>query len=299
MSTPEQRSTPILDAEFLHRLERLAIIARRVQLGVAKGERRSRRKGQSVEFADYRDYVQGDDLRHVDWNIFGRLDQLYLKLFQEQEDLTVHLLIDVSRSMAFGRPPKAEFAIKLAAAIGYVALIGFDRVSVEAFSGSGVYRLLPIRGKASARKLFTFLEGVSAGGGTKLEESCRSYIIRNRSKGLAVLFSDFMDPEGFEEPLRRLTQSRCDVYALHVLSPDEIDPTVTGDLKLLDSETNEYTEISVSPSLIKRYKKNLSGFCESIRQFCMARNVGYVMAASDTPFEEMVLDMLRRGGMVR
>jgi len=295
----ETSTKPILDAEFLHRLERLAIVARRVQLGHTKGERKSRRKGQSVEFADYRDYAQGDDLRFVDWNIFGRLDSLYLKLFQEQEDMTVHLLIDASRSMSFGKPSKIEFAIKLAAAIGYIGLVGYDRVSVEAFSETGVYNLRPIRGKASARKLFSFLESVAAEGGTQLEQSCRSYLLRNRSKGVAVLMSDLLDTSGFESALRRLSQARCDLYAVHVLSRDEIDPKVTGDLKLLDSETNEHAEISMSPSLLKRYKKNVSGFCEAVRLFCMARDIGYILAPSDTPFDELTLDILRTGGMVR
>ena len=137
MQDESTKTKTILDPEFLRKLERLAIAAKRVHLGLAKGERRSKRKGVSVEFADYRDYVQGDDTRFVDWNIYGRLDALFLKLFQEQEDLTVHLLIDASDSMAFGTPPKLEFACKLAAAIGYVALVGYDRVSVEALSGAG------------------------------------------------------------------------------------------------------------------------------------------------------------------
>ena len=290
---------PILDPAFLHRLERLALLVRRAHLGVAKGERKSRRKGQSVEFADYRDYVQGDDLRHVDWNIYGRLDALYLKLFQEQEDLTLHLLIDASRSMAFGNPAKVAFALKMAAAIGYIALAGYDRVCVEAVNEKGRQRLAPIRGRASARKLFQFLQGIAAQGGTQLEQSCRSYIVRNRSKGVAVLLSDFMDPDGFEGSLRRLKQSRSDCYAIHVLARDELEPRITGDLKLLDSETGEFTEVSASPALLKKYRQNVSGFCEAVRQFCVARNIGYILAPSDTPFEELTLQMLRTGGMVR
>ncbi|MCP4641289.1 MAG: DUF58 domain-containing protein [bacterium] len=296
---PETTSKPLLDAEFLQRLDRLAILAKRVQLGVAKGERKSRRKGQSVEFADYRDYVQGDDLRHVDWNIYGRLESLYLKLFQEQEDLTVHLLIDASKSMSFGKPAKIEFACKMAAAIGYIGLVGYDRVSIEAFSDEAVYRLPAIRGKAAVRQMFQFIEGIAAGGGTQLEQSCRSYILRNRSKGAVVLLSDFMDQDGYEDSLRRLSQSRCDLYAIHVLSRDELDPSVTGDLRLMDCETDEYTEISVSPALLKKYKKNVAGFSESVRRFCMARDMGYILAPSDTPFEDLVLEMLRNGGMVR
>ena len=295
----ESRKEALLDADFLRRIEALAIAAQRVQLGRSKGERRSKRKGSSVEFADYRDYVQGDDLRHVDWNIFGRLDALYLKLFQEQEDLTVHLVLDASESMAFGHPAKMEFACKLAAAIGYIALVGFDRVSAEATSGAGLQRLRPCRSKASAGKLFGFLESVQPGGQLDLEATCRSHVLRNRSKGIVVLLSDFLDPAGFEGPLRRILQSGSEVYAVHILARDEIDPQVSGDLRLLDCETSEFTEISMSAALLKRYRENVRGFCESIRRFCLARGIGYVFAPSDAPIERLILEVLRVGGMLR
>lgn len=292
-------SKALLDADFVRRLERLVIAAKRVQLGRAKGERKSKRKGSSVEFADYRDYVQGDDLRHIDWNIYGRLDALYLKLFQEQEDLTVHLLVDASQSMAYGEPAKIEFAAKLAAAIGYIALIGYDRVSVEAFAGARRQVMRPVRGKGNANRLFSFLSGLSAGGQTELEDSCKSYVLRNRSKGIAVIFSDFLDPEGFEGGLRRLLQSGCDVYAVHILARQEIDPEVTGDLKLLDSETSACTEISVSPALLRRYRQNVDGFCDALRRHCLARDIGYMFAPSDTPLDRLLLEVFRRGGMLQ
>ena len=297
MSTSDTGS--ILDPAFLRRLERLALMAKRAQLGVAKGERKSKRKGQSTEFADYRDYVQGDDLRHIDWNIYGRQNQLHLKLFQEQEDLTLHVLIDASRSMDFGTPKKLEFARKLAAAVAYIGLMSYDRVSIEAFRGADTQRLAPVRGKASAMKLFTFLQIVSAEGGTHLEEQTRSYMLRNRAKGIAILISDFFDEGGFEEPLRRLTQSGSDTYAIHVLAPEEIDPTLSGDLKLVDSETNAFAEISVSRALLKKYKENRDGFCEEVRRFCLARGVGHYVVSSDTSVEELTMDVLRRGGLVK
>jgi uncharacterized protein (DUF58 family) len=292
-------SRPLLDPDFLRKLERLAIAAKRVQLGLSKGERRSKRKGSSVEFADYRDYVQGDDLRFVDWNIYGRLDALYLKLFREQEDLTVHLLIDASRSMSFGTPPKIEFACKLAAAIGYIALIGYDRVCLEAFSGADEHRMRPCRGRASVTKMFSFIESLEGEGGTHLERACRSYVLRNRAKGAAVIISDFFDQDGFEGCLRRLTMSSSDVYAIHVMAPEEIKPQLSGDLKLLDSETNSFVEISASRALLKRYTENRDGFCEAIRTFCVARGIGHFVVSSDTPVEEITLDMLRKGGLLR
>jgi len=302
MNTSSEPQTPLaalLPPDFLSRLERLMLLARKTQLGMSKGERKSKRKGSSVEFADYRDYVQGDDLRHVDWNVYGRLESLYLKLFQEQEDLTVHLLIDASRSMGFGTPSKLELAAKLAAAIGYIGLAGYDRVSAEAFSDGITQRLSPCRGKAHTARLLGFLGALNADGRTALEESTKSYVLRNRARGVAVLFSDFLDPEGFEGCIRRLLQTGSDCYAIHILSRDEIDPPIAGDLKLLDSEFAMHVEVSASPGLLKRYKQNLAGFCESIRQHCLARGVGYIFAPSDESFERLTLDVLRRGGMLR
>ena len=298
MAEAAERSA-LLDPEFLRKIEALALVSRRVQLGSAKGERKSKRKGSSVEFADYRDYVQGDDLRHVDWNIVARLNAFYLKLFQEQEDLTLHLLVDASASMAFGRPPKLNFACKMAAALGYIALAGYDRLSVEAFCVNDAWRLPPCRGKASAHKLFTFLGTVRAQGGTKLEESCRSYVLRNRARGVAVLLSDFLDPAGFAGCLRRLCMSGSDLYVIHVLSRDEVDPQISGDLRLIDSETKTYTEISMTRTLMKRYRENLDGLCAALRRACLARGIGYIPAVSDMPFERLTLDILRQGGMLK
>lgn len=294
----ETSETTLLEPEFMRRLERLAIAAKRVQLGATKGERRSKRKGSSIEFADYRDYVQGDDLRHVDWNIVGRLDALYLKLFQETEALTLHLLVDASKSMTFGTPQKLDFARRLSAAVGYIGLVGYDRVCAEAL-GDAPQRMAPIRGRASARKLFRFLGGVTGEGGTHLEEGCRMYTVRNRSKGVALVISDFYDEAGFEGPLKRLLVSGSDIYVIHVLAPEELEPELSGDLKLLDCETNAFAEISVSHALLKQYKRNRDAFVERIRSYCLARGISYFLVSSATPIETLTLDILRKGRMLQ
>lgn len=283
----------------MQRLDRLSIAAKRVRPGTLKGERKSPRKGSSIDFADYRDYVQGDDLRHVDWNIYGRLDHLYLKLFEEREDLTLHLLVDASQSMGFGTPKKIVFAKRLAAALGYIALAGHERVAIEAFSGGRAQRINPCRGKGSVPKLFGFIEGIETGGGTGLEPAARGYLGRNKAKGVAVLISDFFDESGYEGALRRLNQSRSDVHAVHVLAPEEIEPSLRGDLKLVDSETETVAEITASRALMRRYAKNRDGFIESIRRYCTARGIGYTFVSSDTSVEHLTLNLLRRGGMVR
>lgn len=296
---PPKVQTKLFTPEFVQRLERLAVTAKRVQLGALKGERKSKRRGSSTEFADYRDYVQGDDLRHVDWNIYARLGVPYLKLFQDQEDLTLHVLIDASASMGYGSPPKLEQACKLAGALGYIALAGYDGVSVGVLSDGQVATLPNLRGRAAARRLFPFLESVSSGGQTHLADACRSYVVRQRRRGAAVLLSDFLEPGGFEEALRKLEQSRCDCHALHLLAPEEIEPRMTGDLRLVDSEYETYTEISVTPALFKRYRKNVAGFRESIRQFCMRRGMGHAFVPSNMPLEDAVFGDLRKGGLLR
>ncbi len=298
-TTPVTDSAPLLDAAFLRRLERMLIAVKKVHLGAAKGERRSKRKGASTEFADFRNYVQGDDLRHVDWNIYGRLDELYLKLFQEFEDVTLHLLLDASQSMAFGTPEKFAFGQKLMAAMGYIGLVGYDRVSVGVLTGDRAEGLTPIRGKASANKLFAFIQGIKAGGSTNLDESIRSYSMQQRSRGVYVIISDFMDEKGFEPALRRLCATRSDVYVLQVLAPEEIDPELTGDLKLVDSETEQFTEVSVSRALLKRYRKNRDAFIEKIRTYCLGRGMTHFLVSSQTPVETILLDVFRKGGLLR
>lgn len=298
MTTTTTDTAGLLDPAFLRKLDRLSIAVKRARPGMLKGERKSPRRGASVDFADYRNYVQGDDLRHVDWNLYGRLDELYLKLFEEREDLTLHLLIDASQSMAYGTPHKLAFAKRLAASLAYIALSGHERVSVEAIHAGGTQRIPPCRGKGSVTRLFGFLESIEATGRTSLEDSSRSYLGRNTSKGVAVLFSDFFDDAGYEGVLRRLQQSRSDIYAVQVLAPEEITPRLTGDLKLVDSETGHFAEISASRALFRRYQKNREGFVESIRRYCAARGIGYVFASSDAPIEKVTLEMFRRIGMV-
>lgn len=289
----------LLTPEFLRKLERLALAARRVPSGVTKGERRSKRKGSSVEFADYRDYVQGDDLRHVDWNIYSRLNVMHLKLFQEQEDLTVHLLIDGSRSMAFGTPPKFDFARQLAATIGYIGLSGYDRVQAAVFSNDGNTKMSPVRGKASAHKFFNFLESATAAGPTQLAAACKAYSLQHRTKGMVLFISDLFDEQGFEDALKHLRAIGPDLYVVQVMAPEELDPQLTGDLKLIDSETRAQAEISVSRALLKRYAQTRDSFVDSVRAFCHRRGIAHFLTPSNASLEQLTLHVLRRAGMFR
>ena len=299
MSLIAPDTAPILDAAFLRRLERMAISVKKVHLGAAKGERRSKRKGTSMEFADYRGYVQGDDLRHVDWNIYSRLDELCLKLFQEFEDITLHLLLDASLSMNFGSPRKFEFGRKLLAALGYIGLAGYDRVSIGVLTGGRVEALTPVRGKASANKMLAFLQGTAPEGSTNLDDAIRTYALRQRGRGVYVIISDFLDEGGFEAPLKRLCATRSDIYVIQVLAPEEITPQLSGDLKLIDSESESATEISVSRGLMKRYFQNRDAFIEQVRTYCLGHGMSHFLVSSQTPVENVLLDVLRRGGLIR
>ena len=192
----------LLSPSFLNRLEQLELVSRKVFLGQMRGERRSPRQGISVEFSDYRNYVPGDDLRFIDWNIYGRLDRLFLKLFLEEEDLHVYLLLDTSQSMAFGAPEKLHYAKQIAAALGYIGLTRSDRVIIESVAGDSSLKMPPLRGKQQGLQMLEFLELLQTGGGTSLAQSLRDFSVRNSGRGIVVLISDLMDKDGYESGLR-------------------------------------------------------------------------------------------------
>src|SRR3954462_10202239 len=236
---PEVQEKPLLDPAFLARLEQLELVCRKVFLGRMKGERRSKRKGQSVEFADYRPYVVGDDLRFLDWNLYARLDRLFLRLFLEEEDLHVYLLIDNSLLMAFGEPTKLHFCKQVAAALGFIGLNNMDRVVVEAFNDRITQSTTPLRGRRSLWRLTSFLEGVEPSGPSDLTRALKAFSLKASGKGVVVVLSDFMDKGGYEEGLRYLIARNMDLYVIQILSQEEIDPPLTGDLKLTDVEDQD------------------------------------------------------------
>lgn len=293
----------LLEPGFLARLERLSLLSRRIYAGRMQGQRRSTRRGASVEFADYRNYVPGDDLRHVDWNTFARLERLFLKLFVEEEDLTVHLLVDASRSMAFGQPPKLVYAQRVAASLGYIALSGFDRVAASILGGEDASaapapRANPRNSRiATPMQLFQLLGSARAEGRVELGRALRRYALAAGRAGVAVVVSDFLDP-AYEEGLRALAARRFDVTVIHVLDRTEVEPDLVGDLRLVDAETGETREISVSQYLLAQYRKALAEFCSGLSAVCSRYGMNYVRATTDVPFDELVLRTLRARGVV-
>src|SRR6516165_4739724 len=265
---PETAAQPLLDPKFLARLEQLELVSRKIFLGRMKGERRSKRKGQSVEFADYRNYVIGDDLRFLDWNLFARLDRLFIRLFMEEEDLHFYILLDNSLSMDFGTPSKLHYAKQLAAALGFIGLVNMDRVVIEAFNDRLIQSMPAARGRRSLWRMMDFLQKIEPAGPSDLQKALKSFSIKCSGKGIVVLLSDFMDKGGYEEALRYLVARQLDIYVVQILSQEEIDPEVTGDLKLVDIEDADEAEITVSGPLLRRYKENLNAYRAALHSFC-------------------------------
>jgi uncharacterized protein (DUF58 family) len=289
---PATRQT-FFTSEFLAQLERLSLLSRRVFRGRVKGERRSLRRGHSVEFCDYRAYGVGDDLRYVDWNIYGRLDRLHVKLFVDEEDLCLHLIVDASRSMNFGTPTKLESAVRIAAALGFVGLVNLERVGVGVLRDRVAEGWPPTRGRNQVPGLLDFLGRVEPSGGTSLNEGLASYAARSRQSGLAVIISDLLDPSGYENGIRALLERRFDVHVVHVLSPEEMNPELAGDLRLIDSETGETRELSMDGDAVRAYRERLRQFLDRAETFCRSKEIGYHRIASDAPIEEFVLAQLR------
>jgi uncharacterized protein (DUF58 family) len=279
--------------EFLAQLERLTLASRRSFRGRTKGERRSPRKGQSVEFSDYRPYGIGDDLRYVDWNIYGRLDRLHVKLFVDEEDLCLHLLVDASNSMDFGQPTKLAYAARVAAAVGFVGLVSLERVGVGVLREKVTEGWAPTRGRNQFAALVDFLVKVAAGGATSLNQGLANYAMRAREPGLALIISDLLDPAGYEAGIRALLERRFEVHVVQILAPEELNPGLAGDLRLHDSETGEAREITVDGEALRAYRHRLAGFLERAEAFCRSKEIGYRRVSTETPVEEFVLSHLR------
>lgn len=291
---------PLLSPSFLYLLDRLTLVSRRVRAGTFTGERRSPRRGVGVEFADFRAYAPGDDFRQVDWNAYARLERLFLRLFVEEEDATVHVIVDASQSMDWGQPSKWVYAQRVAAALGYVTLVGMDRLIGAAITSGGPLYLLfpPHRGKKQALAWFDWLAHLRPAGHVSPAPALLRYAGDIRRSGPLVVISDLMG-DGWREGAQRLAERRYEVIVLHVLAPQEIDPDLEGDLKLVDSETEATAEITADFDLIARYRARLRDWQTGWAQFCAARAIHYAPIETSQPFEDMVLSFLRRRGILK
>lgn len=292
-------STALLDSEFLHKLEQLELVSRKIFVGRMKGERKSKKRGSSVEFADHRNYSIGDDLRHIDWNVYGRLDKLFLKLFLEEEDLHFYTLLDTSLSMDFGEPTKLHYGKQVAAALSYIGLVNHDRIMMDAFSTKLDRGMPSVRGRSQMHRVIGYLDSLKADGKSDLTAAAKAFAIKHSGKGVVVVVSDFLDKRGYQEALRYLLARNLDIYVVHVLSKEEVEPELAGDLKLVDSEDDEIAEITISAPLLRKYKENLNNFVGGLKQWCTKRGITYIFTTNHNPFDKLVLNYLRERGLVK
>jgi uncharacterized protein (DUF58 family) len=319
----------LLDPSFLRKLERLRIQARRAFPGTMRGERRSTRRGASVEFRDFRKYEAGDDFRHVDWSIFARLERLMLRQFVEEEDVRIDILIDQSRSMRFGEPmTKFDFARRAAAALAFLTVSSLDRVSVATFDSDLRSRIRALRGRGHLHSVLSFLEGLSIepaevtpseaglneGEGqparqatieppidsaavTSLSAVIRKYQRSNVRPGILFVISDFLDPGDFRVEMKLLAQRGFDLNLIQVLAPDEMQPQIKGDLMLVDSESGVAREITVNERVLEAYRAALASYTTSLESFCRATGMGYTIVTADASFEDLLLKNLIQSRM--
>jgi len=289
----------VFESDFLKKLEYLALVARRVFRGRIKAERRSRAFGTSVEFADYRDYTAGDDYRYLDWNIYARMDELLLKLFEEEQDLHVYLLLDASRSM-ISTQSKFDCARRVAASLAYIAMSNLDRVAIHPFADRPLPEFPLTRGKGKILTLLEYLERLSPQAtDTNLEQCARALLQRRPRRGLIVLVSDLYDPHGFSRGLDVLRYYGDDVQVVHLTDPSEAEPKLLGDVDLVDSETQAVRTVTVTERHLRSYRRVHREFLRQAERNCRQREVGYLHSTTDVPFEELVLKVLRKSGVVQ
>lgn len=295
---PESSPT-FLQPDFLKKLERLRLVAKRLSWSGVKGEHPSSRKGFSLEFTDYRNYQRGDDFRYVDWNVYRRLERLCLKLFSAEEELNVYLLLDASRSMAEGAPRKFEYAKWVAAAVGYIGLKNLDRVAGAAFSADLLSFLALGRGRKQVLGLFNFLGNLACEGETNLEASLKSFSRLFPARGLVILLSDLLDPRGWRTGVEELIRKKYRLLIIHILDEEELSPRSLGDVSLLDVEKERERRLYLDADLLQRFRKEIGDYCAEIESFCLSRQVDYLRTTTKTPFEDFVLLTLREASSIR
>lgn len=297
----------LLDEKTRHKLDQLMLVASRVRAGAIKGERRSTKRGTSIEFADYRNYAPGDDLRRLDWNVYARLERPYIKLLEDEEDLAVHVLLDTSASMNWPQPsaetPTADhkllFAKRLANGLAYTALASSDRLMLTSYNDHGMEHFGPVRGRAFGVALLRHMHSITARGTTDLNLMLLEYAKRGGRPGLCFVISDMFSPTGYTDGLNTLLGKGYEIVLLHVLSPDEIVPPMVGDLRLIDVETGQPQEVSIDSVMRELYSSRLQAWREGIRAECTRRGVHYLPLDTGSAWEKVILYDLRRLGLVK
>ncbi len=298
MSTIQQFTT-LLPNDVLSRVERMRLAPVKRLTNRQRGEHLSDKGGTSVDFADYRDYVAGDDLRHIDWNIFSRLNQPYLKLYAHEEDMHCVLILDGSTSMMF--EGKFELARQVAAALGVMGLMNVERVSVYSCTASQKEPVFlpPSGGRASLKRFFSFVEGLTGGGDCTVEAAVEAALRRHRGRGIAVVLSDFLTFGDVVRPFNQLHASGLEIYGIQILAPIEINPELTGDLRIVDSENEQTLDISSAGELLGLYHEHRLGLENHLSAECRKRNGRFLSVSSADSIKTVLFDRLLRRGWVR
>ena len=291
---PSDIDPTVFDEAFLRQIERLLLLLRAPVRGGLKGGRRSVKRGQSVEFADYREYTLGDDLRQLDWNVLARLEKLFVKLFIEEEDVTITVLLDGSASMASGTPDKLQFAKRAAAALGYIGLASEDKVAISVLGGRVARRRTALRGSGRVFRLLAELSAIApADGPTDLVAAARHAAAQLSGRGVVILLSDLLDPAA-DRVIRELASTRSELIVLHVLSPQELDPPLEGDLRLVDAETGEGVDVTADLATIDAYRARLAAWKDGFATLAARCEATYVDLSSDVPLNDLIFAELRR-----
>jgi uncharacterized protein (DUF58 family) len=293
-------SAPLFDEAFLRRLERLSLQAQRTLRGAPSGgEHPSHHQLPTTIFSDRRPYSAGDDYRHVDWNAYAHQDQLFVKLGEVEQDVAVHVLLDVSRSMAWGEPPKLRAAQLLVAALGYLTLAHSDRLYITPFGAAPLRPFGPAQGKGRLGELLRFVEGVQPTEQTALSRVLRAYAVTHGPGGLLVLVSDLLAAESLEEGLRALPPPRWQVLVLHILDRRELQPDLSGPLELEDAETGQRLPLTLDAATLSAYRRNIAAWQEGIATICARRGVAYAQVLTEWPLERAVVPYLRARRILR
>lgn len=297
---PSASMGDLFDSAFLARLEYLALVAKRIARGDLRAEHVTKMRGSGIQFADFRPYRPGDDFRYVDWNAYARLGQLLLKMFEEEQDLHVYLLLDTSRSMDAGEPSKLAFAKQLVAALAYITLSNLDRAGISLVGSGLVHEVPAARGKGRIMSLLRYLDAVGASDGdTDLGRAAEQFLHRPRRKGVVVVISDLFDRAGYRAALDRLRFSRHQMALIHVVSPADRAPKLKGDVDLVDAETRRVVKATVTERSLARYGQVFDAFMNGVAGYGTHHEVPVVQVMSDADLESVVLYLFRRGGLVR
>ncbi|MDF2679199.1 MAG: hypothetical protein K0R47_389 [Brevibacillus sp.] len=289
----------LLDPSWLARLERMQMASKRAASGSQVGLRRAKQLGSSMEFADYRSYVPGDDLRQLDWNAYARSGKLFLKKYLDETQLHVSLYIDCSRSMSHGQSGKMERAVQLAAAFGYLSLCHLDHVSVYAFDRQLVSSVRGLQGKRQAPRLLEYLAGLSPGEAGDLNQALRSPGAVSGKAGISIVLSDFLFETGYDKGIAFLQAARQDVIMVQVLAREELDPKYQGELRLIDSETQQAREVSLTGQLLEEYRKSVRQYQQDLTSFAYGRGISFLGIEAEQSVESIVFQVFRQAGIVR